>query len=81
MTIETLREAIPNLDSFVDPSEAREARDKLEAVADAFHLLARYAEAKGDAMYNRLNGKIELASQLERACDVVYGKLPEWARW
>lgn len=43
--------------------------------------LGAYAISKVAAMRCREHGKIEKAQRYERACDIYYDDLPEWARW
>lgn len=40
-----------------------------------------YIATKLAAMYNRKNGDIQAALGLEKQCDQIYEKLPEFARW
>lgn len=66
---------VPNLDdASVDPAD-------LDNIATVLRLLADYAEIKANAMRYRLEGDILTAVRLERSCQRLYGKLPEWARW
>ena len=76
-----LTELVPNLDAFALPSEAAEQRALFKQLSKDFANLASYCEAKENAMCCRLNGKIELARKFEAACEHVYSKLPEWAKW
>lgn len=76
-----LSELVPNLDSFVLPREAAEQRVLFKQWSKDFAALASYCEAKENAMCARQHGKIELAQKFEAACDAVYAKLPDWAKW
>jgi len=64
---------VPNLDDTSDT----ELRD----VAIVFDALAHYAATGRRAMQHRLSGCIDTALAYERACEVLYASLPEWARW
>lgn len=43
--------------------------------------LLRYAELKNTAMAMRENGKVSAAMHYESACDAIYKRLPDFARW
>lgn len=43
--------------------------------------LARYADTKAEAMERRATGDIAAALRLEEACDAIYSRLPDYARW
>lgn len=66
----------PNLDGSYDFDVK-----PLEAVAEVFETLGRYARYKAKAIQYRLNGEISRATTYERMCDRQYNQLPEWARW
>lgn len=55
--------------------------DELRDVAEALRRLANYCDYKGRAVYYRRTGLVVAAKNLEEACDRIYRKLPEWARW
>jgi hypothetical protein len=44
-------------------------------------LLARYARIKADAMTFRAAGDIKEALMRERVLELIYNRLPEYARW
>ena len=81
MTKDCLSELIPNCDAFQLPVEAREQRELFKSYSETFAMLARYCEAKEDAMTLRLKGSIKSALRLESACDEIYARLPLWAKW
>lgn len=65
----------PNLDCLsIDPAD-------LLTAAQVLHDLGDYAHNKADAMRQRLDGNIGAAVTHERLCDIIYKKLPRWARW
>lgn len=72
---------VPNLDDFVLPREVAEQKEKFKQLSKDFKNLARYCEAKEDAMCLRLYGKVQDAIKLERVCEEIYETLPSWARW
>jgi hypothetical protein len=43
--------------------------------------LAEYARNKRLAVVHRADGKILEASHYESQCDILYVRLPAWARW
>jgi len=43
--------------------------------------LAGYAANKATAMSCRASGNIKSALVYEKICDMIYQKLPKWARW
>ena len=55
--------------------------DDLEAAAEVFGQLKRYAGLKRNAMTSRATGSIELAQRFESECEKIYGDLPRWAMW
>lgn len=69
---------VPNLDDMtVDPAD-------LEQASEVLALLASYARIKAGAMKCRLSANADdnaLAGDLERTLNVMYKRLPEWARW
>lgn len=76
-----LLQAFPNLDGFTDPTDLGRFRGECQMVREAIQNLARYAEAKHDAMQLRTDGKIEDALRLEESADRIFSQLPKWARW
>lgn len=76
----TLADLIGNLDSYIDAADLIAKREHLKELSQGFRDLAGYAESKGHAMEARLKGEIEMALRFEHACDVVYARLPEWAK-
>ena len=72
---------IANLDCEISPRELDAYRKSLKAIEKTMAQLACYCEAKRDAMEMRGAGKISFASDLERICESIYRKLPDWAKW
>lgn len=67
--------SIPNLDDTLNsPEEYAKASDTL-------YLLSQYLNNKRLAMMDRNNGHIQSALNYECKCDLIWKKLPEWARW
>ena len=75
-----LHDIAPNLDGMLI-GDLQQASKELNAVSEAFRILARYAECKEAACAQRANGHISLAQKCEAEADRVYDSLPEWARW
>lgn len=80
---------IPNLDGM-DISELLVIADTpIEKLAEAWGVAdlwavetaKRYASLKASAIEHRLAGRIEQAIRMERACDRIYGELPQSAVW
>lgn len=69
-----------NLDAM-EESELAEIQVKLKEISAAVREMASYCEGKQYAMQSRKAGKIDYALRFEQSCDVVYGRLPDWARW
>lgn len=78
---EALEKAMPNLDCFVDPSQAEEAAREMGEVLCGLNKLQRYATHKAQAMKFRLAGDINTALLFEKRCDTIHKELPVWARW
>lgn len=73
---------VPNIDDHgVDPSEIDELRKEFVEIRDAMNELQAYCEMKRRAMTNRLSGRMSHAVKFEEAMEIIYKKLPEWARW
>lgn len=71
---------IPNVDGL--PIDCvRAVQQEAYELARHFEILANYAECKAKAMQCRLDGKINLALELESACDDLFNKLPKSFRW
>jgi hypothetical protein len=63
----------PNLDALTTP--------ELSEYAEVFRTLADYCDYAAEAKAYRPTGYIEAALDAERACETLYRRLPEWARW
>lgn len=79
--LDHLAAALPNLDCFVTPDQARQAKDELAEVAKAIDQLTTYASLKEYAMHARNHNRINEASSLEGQCNNIYKQLPDWAKW
>jgi hypothetical protein len=53
----------------------------LQEIAKVLYMLGNYAQHKECGMRNRANGNITAAEYDERQCELIYKRLPEWARW
>ena len=74
-----------DLQAFAD-TNAREADDALSTLPDVAqgtfrHKLVNYAYTKIAAMDYREAGRIDLAMQYEKICDLSYRTLPSALRW
>lgn len=78
--LESISEAIPNLDTLDSSDLARFAQEALE-VARNFQLLASYARLRANAIHLRELGSISEALTQERLADIVYRDLQPWASW
>lgn len=63
-----------NLDGIDDPEE-------LNGIGRVFDLLTFYSHRKAEAIRARKRGDIEHALQAEKACELTYARLPQWAKW
>lgn len=75
-----LAAAMPNLDGF-DPSEMRQFRAEATEIINALENLHAYAELREMAYDARVRGAIELAHRFERSGELIFKRLPEWAKW
>jgi hypothetical protein len=55
--------------------------DALFETAKVFEQLARYAHTRIQAIRFRAAGLEGKARSLERECERIYARLPEWAQW
>lgn len=73
---------IPNLDCYVDASEAEAFASSLGRPRSMRLRLAQdYATLKARAMRAREAGQITLAMSIEDQCETIYNRLPEADRW
>lgn len=79
--LDHLAAALPNLEAFVSPEEAMEAKRELAHAADAILRMSNYAACKQHAMEDRLKGNIKRALSFEARADEHYKQLPDWAKW
>lgn len=63
-----------NLDSIQEPSDLR-------TIAATLKTLCSYATAKASAVELRASGRVADAMDFERDAQVLYNRLPAWARW